>query len=352
MSRIRLAIVVCVAATALLSAVPAHATFPGKNGKIAFARASPSTDGFGERDIWTVNPDGSGARQITTTPKWDILPDWSADASKIAFVSLREAGFQIWVMNSDSTGQRRLTEGGTSNYSPSWSPDGSQIAFTRYRSVGAELFSDLLVINSDGTGEHRIVGGNGEFAFEPSWSPDGSQIAYTDLNGPGGWGTIYTVRSDGTDRRAAIALPYRDLRAPDWSPDGGQIAFAAEHDYYNFDVWAANADGSNARALAQLADKPSWSPDGRQIAFSRYSYPPGQQEAWVMNADGSSQHAVAITKDSSYISRPDWGTAPRRGDYKSSNQFCRAEQTFWGDEFANRYGGGANAFGKCVSQNH
>ena len=36
---------------------------------------------------------------------------------------------------------------------------------------------------------------------------------------------------------------------------------------------------------------------------------------------------------------------PERTDYKSSNQFCKAEQSFWGDQFGQRY----RNFGQCVS---
>ena len=42
---------------------------------------------------------------------------------------------------------------------------------------------------------------------------------------------------------------------------------------------------------------------------------------------------------------------PNRKDYKNAAQFCKAEQAFWGDQFADRYGGGSHAYGKCVSSN-
>jgi hypothetical protein len=46
---------------------------------------------------------------------------------------------------------------------------------------------------------------------------------------------------------------------------------------------------------------------------------------------------------------------PQRGDYKNAAQFCKAERAFLGDiAFAKKYGtngNGANAYGKCVSQN-
>jgi Tol biopolymer transport system component len=343
------AALVIVASFAGLPAI-AKATVAGKNGRIAFVRQTPSNSPLYERDIWTMNPDGSDQRQLTTAAEWDILPDWSPDASKIAFVSLREAGFNIWVMNADGTGQRRLTQDAVFNYSPSWSAAGDQIAYTRDRWVGANRYSDLLVMNADGSGQHRIVGGDKEFVWEPSWSPDGSRIAYSEWHDAPYGHMIWTVRPDGTDRRLAASITYRNLRAPEWSPDSTKLVFAAQRDYYYFDLWVANADRSgDPSLLARDADMPSWSPDGTKIAFSRWNYPPGQQ-AWVMNADGSGQQPIAVTGDASYLSRPDWATvpAPRRSDYKNAAQFCKALRAFSEDQFASRYGSEANAFGKCV----
>lgn len=71
-----------------------------------------------------------------------------------------------------------------------------------------------------------------------------------------------------------------------------------------------------------------------------------------MNADGTGQ--TQVTDSSSHAFPTDWQPIPglKRSDFKNANRFCKAEQDFWGDQFASRYGGGANAFGKCVSQNH
>jgi hypothetical protein len=60
----------------LLAAPPAHATFPGANGKIAFVRAG---------DIWTMNPDGTNQVNLTNDSAAQRSPAWSADGSKLAF---------------------------------------------------------------------------------------------------------------------------------------------------------------------------------------------------------------------------------------------------------------------------
>jgi len=71
----------------------------------------------------------------------------------------------------------------------------------------------------------------------------------------------------------------------------------------------------------------------------------------VADADGTGW--TDLTPGSGIFSTyPNWQPlpGPRRSDFKNAAQFCEAERDFWGEAFAGRYGGGANAFGKCVSQ--
>jgi Tol biopolymer transport system component len=60
-------------------------------------------------DIYTINADGTGGRQLTTDPAGDTTPAWSPDGRRIAFVSERDGLQQIYVMNSDGSAQTRLT---------------------------------------------------------------------------------------------------------------------------------------------------------------------------------------------------------------------------------------------------
>jgi hypothetical protein len=78
---------------------------------------------------------------------------------------------------------------------------------------------------------------------------------------------------------------------------------------------------------------------------------PYNYEIYTMNADGTAQ--TNVTNSPAFDAYPDWQPipAPKRSDYKNAAQFCKAEQSFWGDQFAGRYGGGPSAYGKCVRQN-
>lgn len=349
----------------LLLAAPARGAFPGANGKIAFVSGRD-----GNPEIYTVNADGSAVTRLTNDPAGDFEPAWSADGTKIAFASTRGlpgcSGLcnDIYVMNADGTGVTRLTSDPADDERPTWSPDGSKIAFQTYRDGNFEVY----VMNADGTNQSNLTN-HAHFDGRPRWSPDGSKIAFDtarDTFEPGGvvfHSEIYSMNVDGTDQanitRDNIANPDAPSTNahPDWSPDGLKIAFDVSGP--SAEIHVINADGSGKAALTSSPPgtanvSPAWSPDGTKMAFlSTRDDPNG--EIYTMNADGTG--VTRLTDDPTYASFPAWQPrpAPKRGDYKTSQKFCEAEQKFLGDAaFAKKYStnrNGADAFGKCVSGN-
>ena len=68
------------------------------------------------------SPDGR-ALAFTRSPGWNFFPDWSPDGRRILFASGRDGGTDLFVMNADGSGQRNLTH--TPNVSESiasWAP--------------------------------------------------------------------------------------------------------------------------------------------------------------------------------------------------------------------------------------
>ena len=94
----------------LVFPAPAHAAFPGQNGKIAFERSAA-----GDGEIYVVNPDGTGVTNLTNSPSDDAHPAWSPDGRKIAFASNRlrtTSGRDIFTMNADGSAVTRVTNHG------------------------------------------------------------------------------------------------------------------------------------------------------------------------------------------------------------------------------------------------
>src|SRR5204862_126334 len=160
-------------------------------------------------DIFVMNADGTGAHDVTNTPRaQDTQASWSS--AGIAFAHFEGFGAQIWVMNANGTKKRPLTSTGSWNVHPTWSPDGKKIAYAAKRS-GED---DVYVLDLRTHRERRVA----RAAESPSWSPDGRWIAY-DGYGPDSIATdICLVRPDGKGRKQ-LTHTLSDNRAPAWSPD-------------------------------------------------------------------------------------------------------------------------------------
>jgi Tol biopolymer transport system component len=280
---------VCLA-TGCLSGCGGEAAVGARGWAIAFV-SNPA----GNWDIYTINEDGTGLRQLTSSKARQYTPDWSPDGRRIVYDS--EDG--LHVMWADGGHIKRIIPCDRYEFAgdPAWSPDGERIAF-----VSSEAhYATIYVAKADGTDVQQLTGGE-TTDRHPTWSPDSSQIAF-ESNRSGKW-EIYAMDADGSGVRQ-LTSDEHTLYQPAWSPDGSKIALTRSYDSAKRDICVMNADGSG---LQQLTDDPSsdgspdWSPNGRMIAFS--SDRTGDHDIYVMKADGSNLRR--LTHSEAFEQCPVW----------------------------------------------
>jgi uncharacterized delta-60 repeat protein len=252
-------------------------------------------------EIASINPDGTNRTPLTTTG-FDYAPSVSADASKIAFTSLRDnTAEEIYIMNGNGTGQTRLTTNSVEDLDPSLSKDGNKIAFASLRDGNWEIYT----MDSSGGNLLRVT--TNTFRDEqPSFSPDGTKIVFR--SNRDGDPEIYVMDANGGNPMRLTTDVANDFE-PEFSPDGTKIIWRSSRDG-NFEIYSMNVNGTNQVRLtnnAAIERDPTYSPDGSRIAF--VSDRDGNEEIYWMNSDGTSQ--TRITTNTFEDGRPSWVQSPK-----------------------------------------
>jgi hypothetical protein len=106
----------------LLPPASVEAAFPGQIGRIAFASIRVTSENpEGDAEIFTMNGDGTGLRQLTFNDAFDAEPAWSPDRRRIVFTTgLLGGNFELYSMRTDGTNLTRLTNDPGSDVLPDW----------------------------------------------------------------------------------------------------------------------------------------------------------------------------------------------------------------------------------------
>jgi len=294
----------------LLSASTAHATFPGRNGLIAF---QAQTDAG--LQIFTVRPNGHDLRQITHVDGDAVVPDWSPDGRQIVFEidrPLPNPTFcSIAIMNADGSNIVELTPPDPSvcENEPSFTPDGSRIVFDLFHpDANDEAFWSM---DRNGGDRQRI----GNCCFDPNVSPNGKKLSF--LAGQDGATALFTSDIDGSNLFQVTPFSFNVAIKQDWAPEGKHLAFTLNGDVLmpgvSANIATIRPDGTHLHFVTHYeggdvsAFVGSYSPDGRWIVFRLNDH--DSFGLFKIHPDGT--HLRTILPLSSFRPRfIDWGARP------------------------------------------
>lgn len=103
-----------------------------------------------------------------------------------------DGDLEIYLMKRDGSNARRLTHYEGTALGARYSPDGQRIVFQGFQ---PPAFSEILVMNANGSEVEPLTRGRWSSAGRPSWSPDGRELAFNTE------GSIYLIGADGANPR-------------------------------------------------------------------------------------------------------------------------------------------------------
>jgi Tol biopolymer transport system component len=196
-----------------------------------------------EYDIFTVNVDGSGLKQLTTTERYDAEATISPMGDKIIFTSLRNGDLDLYSMNVDGSDVRQLTNELGYDGGAFYSWDGKRIVYRswhytdtaevrKYKETLAQnlvrpTHMEIMLMNADGSGKKQITS-NGAANFAPFFLPDNKRIIFaSNMRNPRGRNfDLYLINDDGTGLEQVTYNETFDS-FPMFSRDGKKLVFAS-----------------------------------------------------------------------------------------------------------------------------
>jgi dipeptidyl aminopeptidase/acylaminoacyl peptidase len=286
--------------------------------QVAYVRRSAdvSTDRM-RSTIWIVDTRTGAQRPLAATPGSHSSPRWSADGTRLAYVSAAEGQspqlYVRWMANGETA---RITGLPDSPGAIAWSPDGRQIAYTMrvpgqpttlgsapakpegakwaeplqvidrvtYRADGGGYlqpgFDHVFVVAADGGAPRQITSGSFDDGGPLSWSKDGRTLLFTSNRRADWQREVNDTEVYSVDVASGAMTQLTKRYGPDFnpvlSPDGTRIAYLGSDDKYrsytHADLYVMNRDGTGSRLLTGALDRDidavQWSKDGRTIYVS------------------------------------------------------------------------------------
>ena len=240
------------------------------NGKhVAWVQSTASTK---SKQTYIRETSGSALAAMvniaTTGERTDFDPAWSPDSKTLAFFS--SAGEteqrQLWTVNADGSNPKTVTHLKGYAARPRWSHDGKQIAFLHIEGAGGggplmaapvttgvidtAIHNQRIAVLDISSGQLRRVSPANLHIYDYDWSPDDKTFVITAAPGPGdnNWwiAQIYTI-DIAKGSATSIYKPSLQVAVPRWSPDGKSVAFIeglmSDEGFHGGDLFTISADG-------------------------------------------------------------------------------------------------------------
>jgi serine/threonine-protein kinase len=267
------------------------------------------SDADGQGDLYSVRPDGSDLRQLTSGPNDDRDPALSPDGNNILFSSDIDGTRDLYLLPRGASTPRQVTFSTDPDEHPSWAPDGRGFIFVRVtpgNDGDLRTRGNAFAPAADERSVPLTAGGSDD--RDPAWSGSNAIAMSRARNGP-----AHIFR-----RQPGPETPWEMLTRgaetdtdPAWSPIETRLAFVRRYVAGGSDLFTMDNFGANLVSLTTGPEDdadPAWDPSGEFVVFARRT---GERSKLVV-IEVASKRTTAIAIDLASVSAPVWGEDPAR----------------------------------------
>jgi TolB protein len=273
--------------------------------------------------------DDDGAKKMAREFAADILQQFgrkSLAGSKIYFVSDRTGDKEIWSMDYDGSNQKQMTSYKSISKEPAVSGDGKMFAFQTLVKSGWQI-----MVHSGETGRKLPFYNFVTSTIEtPEFTPDGKHMLFAGT--VDGWLQICMTDINGANLTRLSRVHAAEV-SPKVNPKtGNEVLFISGRSGVE-QLWRMNIDGSAVEMVSNgqgyLAN-PAWHPNGQEIAFAwTRGFEPGAYNIFIM--DLVEKKPNQLTSNSGKNENPWWAPDGAHLVYQSTRARSTQIYTMFAD---------------------
>jgi eukaryotic-like serine/threonine-protein kinase len=205
-------------------------------------------------------------QQVTQSQRYIVSPDISPDGKRLTYYTYGDPKFDLFIMNQDGSGLRQLTNDTAKNRYPRWSPEGQRLAFFTDRTGKYEAWIFHL---ESGQLQQLTFSQPGEPGYvAPIWNPNGQQMALS-IRGEGGYLMDLTRPWDAQQLvKLPAPAPNRWFLPFDWSPDQQKlVGITGDAKSEDPGIVVYELASQRYQRLTKEGSVSHWLPDSRHLVF-------------------------------------------------------------------------------------